>query len=101
MDNREKDKSTSADLSKKPEGGSMRNRDDKGMTNVDRSSGDEMKESTRRPGSSYDSSTGRSSPSGNKNSGSDRLRDENDISRDTERSGTSGSMDNSPKDSHF
>jgi hypothetical protein len=101
MDNREKDKNTSADLSKKPEGGSMRNRDDKGMTNVDRSSGSEIKESTRRPGSSYDSSTGRSGSSGNKSSGSDRLRDENDISRDSERSGKSDSMDNPPKDRHF
>ena len=95
MEKRVKDKSTSADLSQKDEGGSMRNRDDKGMTNVDRS---EIKESSRRPGSSYDSSTGRSGSSGNKSSGSERLRDENDISRDSEHSGNSGSMGNPPKD---
>ena len=67
----------------------MRNRDDKGMTNIGSSSESEMKESTRRPGSSYDSQTGRSSSVGNKSSGSDRLRDEEEISRDDFKHGDS------------
>ena len=100
MENREKNKNTSAEFSQK-EGGSMRNRDDnrddKGMTNIDRSSGSEVNETTRRPGSSYDSSTGRSG-SGNKSSGSDRLRDEHISRDDLENRGKSGSMGNEPKD---
>jgi len=81
----------------------MRNRDDKGMTNIGSShSESEVKESSRRPDNSYDSSTGRTGSSSgsvsnkNKNSGSDRLRDENDISRDDfGRRGGSGSMGSS------
>ena len=96
MENREKDKSTSVEFSQK-EGGSMRNRDDKGTTNIDRSSGSELNESTRRPGSSYDSSTGRSG-SGSKSSGSDRLSDEHISRDDLENRGKSGSMGNPPKD---
>ena len=96
MEKREKDKSTSADLSQK-EGGSMRNRDDKGMTNIDRSSGSEVKESSRRPDSSYDSSSGRSG-SGSKSSGSDRIRDEHISRDDLENRGKSGSMGTPPKD---
>ena len=95
MENREKDKSTSAEFSQK-EGGSMRNRDDKEMTNIDRSSS-EVNESSRRPGSSYDSSTGRSG-SGSKSSGSDRLRDEHISRDDLENRGKSGSMGTPPKD---
>ena len=72
----------------------MRNRDDKGMTNIDRS---EVKESSRRPESSYDSSSGRSS-SGSKSSGSDRLRDEHISRDDLENRGKSGSMGTPPKD---
>jgi hypothetical protein len=104
---REHNKGTSAEFgqnigrSENLEGGNMRNRDDKGMTNIDRSSGSdkssgsEVNETSRRPGSSYDSSTGRSG-SGNKSSGSDRLRDENE----SKQSDNSGSM-GTPKDRHF
>ena len=88
----------------------MRNRDDKEMSNIDRnagsdrgsdrssdrSSGSEVNETSRRPGSSYDSSTGRSGSSGNKNIGSDRLRDE-DESKQSDDSGSIGT----PKDRHF
>lgn len=98
---REHNKGTSAEFgqnigrSENLEGGNMRNRDDKGMTNIDRSSGSdrgsEVNETTRRPGSSYDSSTGRS---GNKSSGSDRLRDENE----SKQSDHSGSMGTPPRD---
>jgi hypothetical protein len=103
---REHNKGTSAEFgqsvgrSENLEGGSMRNRDDKGMSNIDRSSsgsGSEVNESSRRPGSSYDSSSGRSGSSGSKSSGSDRLRDEQ-ISRDDQNSGNSGSMGTPPKD---
>ena len=103
---REHTKGTSAEFgqnvgrSENLEGGNMRNRDDKGMTNIGSSSSDsEVNESSRRPGSSYDSSSGRSGSSGSKSSGSDRLRDENDISRDSSKhSGDSGSMGSSSKD---
>jgi hypothetical protein len=101
MENREKEK-TSAEFSQKPEGGKMRNRDDKGMTNIDRSSGSEVNETSRRPGSSYDSSTGRSDWSGDKNSGSDRLRDDRLRDEDdSKHSDNSGSMGAPPKDRHF
>jgi hypothetical protein len=101
---REHNKGTSAEFgqnigrSENLEGGNMRNRDDKGMTNIDRSrnSGSEVNETSRRPGSSYDSSTGRSGSSGSKNIGSDRLRDENE----SKQSDNSGSM-GEPKDRHF
>jgi hypothetical protein len=109
---REHNKGTSAEFgqnigrSENLEGGNMRNRDDKGMSNIDRnvgsdrgsdrSSGSEVNETSRRPGSSYDSSTGRSGSSGNKNIGSDRLRDE-DESRQSDDSGSMGT----PKDRHF
>lgn len=81
------------------EGGSMRNRDDKGMSNIDRSTGSELNESesSRRPGSSYDSSSGRSG-SGSKSSGSDRLRDDHITRDDLENRGNSGSMGTPPKD---
>lgn len=81
------------------EGGSMRNRDDKGMSNIDRSTGSELNESesSRRPGSSYDSSSGRSG-SGSKSSSSDRLRDDHITRDDLENRGNSGSMGTPPKD---
>lgn len=94
---RERKKSPSAEFSQNPEGGSMRNRDDKGMTNIDRSNGSEVNESSRRPGSSYDSSTGRPGSSGDKNIGSDRLRND----KDSEHSDNPGSMGAPPKDRHF
>ncbi len=97
MEHRNKDKNTSAEFSQNPEGGKMRNRDDKEVTNVDKSSGSEINETSRRPGSSYDSSTGRSGSSGDKNIGSDRLRQE----KDNKQSDNSGSMGAPPKDRHF
>jgi hypothetical protein len=96
MENRDKNKNTSAEFSQK-EGESMRNRDEKDVNNIDRSSGSELNESTRRPGSSYDSSTGRSG-SGNQSSGSDRLRDEHISRDDLENRGKSGSMGNPSRD---
>ena len=100
MENRDKEK-TSAEFSQKPEGGKMRNRDDKEMTNIDTSSGSEVNETSRRPGSSYDSSTGRSGSSGNKNIGSDRLREDRLRDEDdSKHSGNSGSMESPPKDRH-
>jgi hypothetical protein len=99
---REHNKGTSAEFgqnvgrSENLEGGSMRNRDDKGMSNIDRSSSSEVNESSRRPGSSYDSSTGRSGS--DKSSGSDRLRDDHITRDDLENSGNSGSMGTPPKD---
>ncbi len=101
---REHNKGTSAEFgqnvgrSENLEGGSMRNRDDKGMSNIDRSSSSEVNESSRRPGSSYDSSTGRSGSSGSKSSGSDRIRDEHISRDDLENRGNSGSMGTPPKD---
>lgn len=87
---------TSAEFSQKPEGGKMRNRDDKEM-NIDRSSGSEVNETSRRPGSSYDSSTGRSGSS-NKNIGSDRLRDDRLRDEDNSKhSDNSGSMGSPPR----
>lgn len=100
---REHNQGTSAEFgqnvgrSENLEGGSMRNRDDKGMSNIDRSSSSEVNESSRRPGSSYDSSTGRSG-SGSKSSGSDRLRDEQISRDDLENRGNSGFMGTPPRD---
>jgi len=91
MENREKDKnkSSSAEFGQKVgrsenlEGGNMRNRNEE---NIGSSKDSEVNESSRRPGSSYDSSSGRSGSStgsmGNKNSGSERMRDDHEISRD-------------------
>ena len=104
---REHNKGTTAEFgqnvgrSENLEGGSMRNRDDKGMSKIDRSTGSELNESesSRRPGSSYDSSSGRSgSSSGSKSSGSDRLRDDHITRDDLENRGNSGSMGTPPKD---
>jgi hypothetical protein len=104
---REHNKGTSAEFgqnlgrSENLEGGNMRNRDDKEMSNIGSSRSDsEVNESSRRPGSSYDSSTGRSGSSsgsvGNKSSSSDRLHKESEISRDDfGRRGGSGSMGSS------
>jgi hypothetical protein len=102
MENREKDKQnkdTSVEFGQKVgrsenlEGGNMGNRNE-GTSNIGSSSSNDsgMNESTRRPGSSYDSSSGRSGSSGsmgnqgssnssNQNSGSDRLRDDQETSR--------------------
>lgn len=96
MENRDKDTSNSAEFSQK-DGGSMRYRDDKGKTEMDRTSDTEVNETTRRPDSSYDSSTGRSG-SGDKSSDSDRMRDEKISRDDLENRGKSGSMGNPPKD---
>ena len=75
----------------------MRNRDDKDMTNVDRSSGSEVQRNQPPPRQQLRLVHRPVGSSGDKNIGSDRLRDD----KDSRHSDNSGSKGGPAKDRHF